>query len=73
MAQVTIYMDYQLEQKIKNRAKQTSTSISKLISSILQKSLDDSWSSQTKELCGTWDDIQPLENTTTKDIKRDPF
>ena len=76
MAQVTIYMDNNLEQKIKQMAKDAGVSISKFISNTLEKNTSDSWHNDTKNLKGAWDDFPNLEtirDTNFSDIKREEF
>ncbi len=76
MAQVTIYMDNQLESKIKELASSTGVSISKFISKILEKKITNSWSDEVKELSGQWNDFSSLEeirDTKAQDTQREEF
>lgn len=75
MAQVTIYMDNNLEQKIKELSINSGVSISKFISNILEKNLNSKWSDEIKSLSGSWSDFPKLEELrdTKEDIKREEF
>lgn len=75
MAQVTIYMDNHLEEKIKKTAKETGVSISKFISKVLEKNLETNWGNDIKSLSGSWDDISmdDIKQTQAKDYKRELF
>lgn len=65
MAQVTIYMDNSLEEKVKKLAKSTGTSISKFISNILEQKVKTSWDDSVRELSGSWSD----DTAFNEDIK----
>lgn len=76
MAQVTIYMENSLEEKVKQMAKDTGVSISKFIASSLEKNLDNSWSKDVKNLQGSWGDfpsVEEIRDEQTQDIKREEF
>jgi len=77
MAQVTIYMNDQIESKVKKLAKSMNLSISKYISTILEQKTADSWDSNTKKLSGAWDDFSSIDeirsNENIEDSKREPF
>lgn len=61
MAQVTIYMDNNLEKKIKELAANAGLSISKFIASTLEQKVSSSWKSDVKSLHGSWDTFATLE------------
>jgi mRNA-degrading endonuclease RelE of RelBE toxin-antitoxin system len=76
MAQVTIYMDNSLEEKIKKLSKNTGLSISKFISQVLEKNLNDQWDSSIKNLSGSWDNFEnadEIRNNQPIDIQRESF
>jgi len=76
MAQVTIYIDNNLEENIKKLAKNTGESISKFISKILEQNISSRWDSDIKNLSGSWSDfptIEYTENIQVKDTKREEF
>jgi metal-responsive CopG/Arc/MetJ family transcriptional regulator len=75
MAQITIYIDNNLEEKIKEVAKSTGQSISKYISNAIEQKLNNSWNEDIKNLSGSWSDFPTLEEirNNTIDIKREEF
>ncbi len=76
MAQVTIYMNNDLESKIKNIANSLGISISKFIANILEQKVQNEWNTTTKQLVGSWDDFPTLEeirDTKTQNIQREEF
>lgn len=76
MAQVTIYIDNNLEANIKELAKNTGESLSKFISKILEQNIKSNWSDDIKNLAGSWDDFptsKEIKNHTAKDYKREEF
>ena len=77
MAQVTIYMDNNLEENVKKLAKSTGVSISKFISNILEQKVSSSWDDSVRKLSGSWNDdtafSEDLRSLKTPDIKREVF
>ena len=75
MAQITIYIDTNLEEKIKEVAKNTGQSISKYISNAIEQKLSNSWNEDIKNLSGSSNDFPSLEEirTNTTDTKREEF
>ena len=75
MAQITIYIDNNLEERIKEIAKNTGQSISKYISNAIVQKLNNSWNEDIKNLSGSWSDFPSIEEirSNTKDIKREEF
>jgi len=61
MAQVTIYMNNELESKIKNIANSLNISISKFIANVLEQKVQNEWHTKTKQLAGSWDEFPTLE------------
>ena len=72
MAQITIYIDNNLEEKIKEITKNTGQSISKYISNAIEQKLNNSWNEDIKNLSGSWNDFLSLEEirNNTIDTKR---
>ena len=70
MAQITIYIDNNLEEKIKEVAKNTGQSISKYISNAIEQKLNNSWNEDIKNLSGSWNDFPSIEEirSNTNDI-----
>ena len=75
MAQITIYIDNNLEERIKEIAKNTGQSISKYISNAIEQKLNNSWNEDIKNLSGSWNDFPSIEEirTTVNDTKREEF
>ena len=75
MAQITIYIDNNLEERIKEIAKNTGQSISKYISSAIVQKLNNSWNEDIKNLSGSWSDFPTLEEirSNTNDICYNKF
>lgn len=70
MAQITIYIDTNLEEKIKEVAKNTGQSISKYISNAIEQKLSNSWNEDIKNLSGSSNDFLSLENKYNRYKKR---
>ena len=76
MAQVTIYMDNNLERKVKEVANSLNLSISKFISSLLEKNIQNEWNENIKNLSGSWSDFPTLDEireSKVDDVKREEF
>ena len=75
MAQITIYIDNNLEERIKEIAKNTGQSISKYISNAIVQKLNNSWNEDIKNLSGSWSDFPTLEEirSNTNDICYNKF
>jgi len=61
MAQMTIYIDNNLETKIKEMAQNMGMSMSKLISKILEKNISTHWNDDIKNFEGSWSDFPSIE------------
>ncbi len=76
MAQITIYINNDLESKVKEIASSLDTSISKYISTIIEKNIDDNWNPKIKNLAGSWSDfptIEEIRKCNVNDAKREEF
>lgn len=77
MAQVTIYINKDLEEKIKTRASTINVSLSKFISTILEQQFNNQWHPDTKQLAGSWKDdfpdLEDIRKISTADIEREAF
>jgi len=62
MGQVTIYLDKQVEEKMRNQAKVENRSLSQWRSSLIKEKVDDEWPDQIAEMSGQWDDFPSLES-----------
>ncbi len=76
MAQITIYINNDLETKIKEIASSLDTSISKYISTVIEKNIDNNWNPKIKSLAGSWSDfptIEEIRKCNVNDVKREEF
>jgi hypothetical protein len=76
MGQITIYLNNELESKVKEISKSLGTSISKYVASLLEKNIHSNWDPKTKELPGSWDDfptIEEIRKNSTADVEREAF
>ncbi len=76
MAQITIYINNDLESKVKEIASSLDTSISKYISTIIEKNIDNNWNPKIKSLAGSWSDfptIEEIRKCNVNDVKREEF
>jgi len=69
MAQVTIYMDNNLEKKIKELALGAGVSISKFISSALEQKVNNNWNPETAKLEGSRNEFITLEEIRASDAQ----
>lgn len=56
MAQVTIYLEKEVEEKMKDASKNSGLSTSKWISSVIKDKLNSDWPDSVKNLAGSWAD-----------------
>ncbi len=62
MGQVTIYLDHEIENKMKNAAKSDHISVSKWVSNIIREKISTEWPEDVVKLAGSWrDDFPTLE------------
>jgi predicted transcriptional regulator len=62
MGQVTIYLDNEIEKKIKDAAKASHVSVSKWIAGIIKEKISAEWTQDIVNLSGSWaDDFPTLE------------
>jgi len=76
MAQITIYISNDLESKVKEIANSLDTSISKYISTVLEKNINNNWNPKVKNLAGSWSDfptIEEIRNNDAQDAQREEF
>ena len=59
MSQVTIYLNNDLEIKMKRAAKASSLSLSKWITKIIEEKISAEWSQDIIDLAGSWEDDFP--------------
>ena len=76
MSQVTIYMNNNLEEKVKKIAQSMNISVSKYIATILEKQVKDEWPNSIKQFSGSWDDfpaVSELRDNMANDAPRESF
>lgn len=61
MGQVTIYLDAEVEAKMRAAAKAMNTSLSQWIANAIREKTADVWPESVKELAGAWSDFPALE------------
>lgn len=62
MGQVTIYLDNEIENKMKTAAKTSHLSVSKWIAEIIKEKISTEWPQDVVNLAGSWkDDFPTLE------------
>ena len=74
MGQVTIYLDDELETKMRSAAKSMHLSQSKWIASLIEKKVNKEWSESVKNLAGAWSNFPTLEeirNSRKEDSERE--
>ena len=59
MGQVTIYLDNEIENKMKIAAKTSDLSVSKWIANIIKEKISTEWSQDVVNLAGSWKDDFP--------------
>ncbi len=59
MSQITIYLNSELEAKMKRAAKASSLSLSKWITQIIEEKISAEWSQDIVDLAGAWEDDFP--------------
>ncbi len=76
MAQITIYINNDLESKVKEIANSQEISISKYISTLIERNINNNWNPKIKNLAGSWSDfptIEEIRNNDTLDAQREAF
>ncbi len=62
MGQVTIYLEDEVEAKMRSAAKSMRLPQSKWIANIIKEKIVDEWPSSVRELAGAWKDFPSLED-----------
>jgi hypothetical protein len=76
MAQITIYINNDLESRVKEIANSLNTSISKYISTVIEKNINNNWNPKVQSLAGSWSDFPTIEEIRSVDVldaKREDF
>ena len=61
MAQVTIYLEDDVVDKMKSAAKESSLSQSKWVSNLIRNRVSSQWPDSVKDLAGSWADMPDAE------------
>jgi len=77
MGQVTIYLDSEIEKKLKTAAKASKLSVSKWVAAIIKEKISTEWSQNVVELAGSWKEdfptLEEIRSTQGLDTKREDF
>jgi hypothetical protein len=76
MAQVTIYIEPELEAKMRQAAQAMNLSQSKWVANIIREKLQNEWPATVIALAGAWTDLPDVEeirSTMSSDIEREQF
>ena len=76
MGQVTIYLEDEIERKMKDAAKSAHLSQSKWIAQLIQEKVANDWPQSVANLAGSWGDFPSLEDIRQgqgNDAQREPF
>jgi len=74
MGQVTIYLDDEIESKMRESAEAMKLSKSKWIADLIKEKIADEWPESVRKLAGSWKDFplaEEIRKTTGKDILRE--
>ncbi|MDY6825230.1 MAG: CopG family transcriptional regulator [Thermodesulfobacteriota bacterium] len=74
MGQVTIYLEDDVEEKMRSSAKATGLSQSKWVANLIKEKVMSEWPDTVKQLAGAWEDLPTLEEiraTNTLDSPRE--
>ena len=70
MGQVTIYLESEVEAKIRSAAKAVNKSLSKWVSDVIKEKTLESWPQSVRDLAGAWSDFPEL-GTLREKLGRD--
>ncbi len=74
MGQVTIYLDDEIESKMRESAEAMKLSKSKWVADLIREKVTDEWPESVRKLAGSWKDFplaEEIRKTTGKDILRE--
>ncbi len=75
MGQVTIYLDKEIENKLKTAAKSSKLSVSKWVANIIKEKISTEWPADVVELAGSWKDdfptLEEIRSTAGDDTERE--
>ena len=70
MAQITLYLDSDLEAKVRQAAKEANLSQSRWVANVIAEKLRTEWPPSVAALAGAWADM-PLAETLREDLAAD--
>jgi predicted transcriptional regulator len=77
MGQVTIYLDNEIENKLKKAAKASKQSVSKWVAAIINEKVSTEWPENIADLAGSWKtdfpSLDEIRSTQGIDAKREDF
>lgn len=76
MGQVTIYLDSEIERKMRAFVKSMHLSQSKWIANLIEEKIRNEWPESVTKLAGAWKDIptaEEIRRTEGTDIRREEF
>jgi hypothetical protein len=71
MGQVTIYLDKEIENKLKKAAKSSRLSVSKWVAGVIEEKIMTEWPQDVVELAGSWKDDFPTLEEIRSNISHD--
>jgi hypothetical protein len=76
LGQVTIYLDDETENRLKQAAKTRGVAVSRWISELVREKTATDWPEAVRELAGAWPDLpdaDTLRRAQGEDVRREPF
>ncbi|MCA9790961.1 MAG: ribbon-helix-helix protein, CopG family [Candidatus Eremiobacteraeota bacterium] len=61
MGQITIYLDDELEKKLRAASERAKTSRSRWIAEVIRQHLDNEWPAEVREAAGAWGDFPDID------------
>ncbi|MCK4604979.1 MAG: CopG family transcriptional regulator [Deltaproteobacteria bacterium] len=76
MGQVTIYLENEIENKLKTAAKTSNLSVSKWVANIIREKISTEWPQDVVKLAGSWEkkdfpSLEEIRSTQGVDVKRE--
>ena len=75
MGQVTIYLENEIENKLKTAAKTSNLSVSKWVANIIREKISTEWPQDVVKLAGSWKEnfpsLEEIRSTQGVDAKRE--
>jgi hypothetical protein len=76
MAQLTLYLDHELEMRMRAAAKASGVSMSKWVATLISNHLKDTWPASVAALAGSWSDLPEADELRAdigSDVPREPL